>query len=300
MTLVVAVAFLALGMQALLLLVVPLVAVFGLAMLRWPDLATLTAVGLIYSNLPVVAVNFHGAPAVLPAAALGLFAWPLFYRVFYKGEPVLFLPATPWVGLLVIVQGAGAWFSSDVPYATENFIAFLLEGAAFYLILTNVLRTRAVLVGCFVVLAGCAVLMGGVPLVQQLTGEFEFTFGGLAQVDAEFATEEDALLGKVSQRRAAGTIGEQNRYGQFMILLAPVGLALFYLSRARVAKFAAGVAAVLAVAGQQGLESAARWVAAGGAGRDGRGEPCSDAQKFSHRERVQGETQEGGAQQRAQ
>lgn len=47
------------------------------------------------------------------------------------------------------------------------------------------------------------------------------------------------------------------------ILLAAGG------SRARALVPVLAVAAVLAVAGQQGLESAARWVAAGGAGRDG-------------------------------
>ncbi|MGB1707061.1 MAG: hypothetical protein ACPHF4_04455, partial [Rubripirellula sp.] len=58
----------------------------GGAMLKWPDLTTLIGLGVIYSNVSVVLVRFHGLPSVLPAATLGMLAWPFLYRVFVRKE----------------------------------------------------------------------------------------------------------------------------------------------------------------------------------------------------------------------
>lgn len=221
----------------------------GLAFLRWPDLTTLAAIGLIYSNLPVVAVRFHGAPAFLPAAALGLFAWPFVYRIVCRQETVRFLSAAPYVLAFAGVQLLGALNARDPDIAFANFISFLLEGAAVYFLVTNLIRTRRQALAVFGVLAACAILMGGFPLLKQVVGDAETTFGGLAQTDSEFRAAEDAVVGVVRQQRASGTIGEQNRYAQFMILLAPIGICLFSISRSQAARWFALTATLAALLG---------------------------------------------------
>jgi len=221
----------------------------GFAMLRWPDVTTLAAIGLVYSNLPVVAVRFHGAPALLPAAALAMFFWPLFYRLCVRREKLLLLPASPFLLLFAIVQLLGALFSRDPQFAFFNFVWFVLEGAVVYLVITNLIRTRRMAISTFWVLCGCAILMGGAPLVQQLTGSWETNFAGLAQSDAAFEAAEDAVAGEVQQSRSSGTIGETNRYAQCMIVLAPIAFSLISFGRSRGERLFGAAGGLAALAG---------------------------------------------------
>ncbi|MGF1578059.1 MAG: O-antigen ligase family protein [Gemmataceae bacterium] len=221
----------------------------GVVMLRWPNVTTVLALGLLYSNLAVVAVKVHGAPGILPAAVLGMFAWPLFYHIAMRRENVRLLSASPFLLLFVIVQLVGALLARDPIQSCESFVSFLLEGVALYFIITNVVRTRQLAVWSFWSLALCAILMGGAPLLHQIAGNPESNLGGLAQVDSQFKTAEDAVAGIVRQGRAAGTIGEQNRYAQFMILLAPISFALVFLARTTGLFVVAVAATLLALAG---------------------------------------------------
>ncbi len=219
------------------------------AFLRWPDLATLASVGLIFSNIPVVAVKYHGAPSFLPAAAMALLVWPFCYRIFLKGDKLLVLPSALWVGVLAIVQFLGALISVDAHYSLNHFTEFLIEGVCVYVMLVNVVRTRRVALSCFAVLVACAILMGSVPLAQKLTGTTDFEYGGLAQMDGAFRTSEMEFDGEVIQRRSSGTIGEQNRYAQFMIVLAPISLALYYSLKSKPLRLFAIAGGICAFAG---------------------------------------------------
>ncbi len=224
-------------------------AVAGLIMIRWPDSTTLIALGLVYSNLAVVAVRYHGAPSVLPAAVLAMFGWPFFYHLILQREKVRLLSATPFIAAFAVVQLCGVLFAREPSVAFEHFVSFLLEGVLVYLFIINVVRIRRMAVGAFWVLALCALVMGGVPFLQQVTGTFGSDYGGLAQADSQFAADEDAVQGVIRQQRAAGTIGEQNRYAQFMIMLAPIGFALVGIARSNRLRFLAVCATFAALLG---------------------------------------------------
>lgn len=221
----------------------------GIACLRWPDLTVPLVIGLMYSNLAVVAVRFHGVPNVVTMLVPAMLGWPFFYRFAACREPLRFGPATPYLFAFIAVQAVSALLCEDPAMAFGYVRASLLEGAALYLLVVNAVRTRRLLRATLWTLALAGMLMGGVPLLKQLSGETESEFGGLAQADSDFAVGETAVAGTVRQQRASGTIGEQNRFSQVMVLLVPLSLALLWTERSRWRRWAAGVATLLALAG---------------------------------------------------
>ena len=221
----------------------------GAILIRWPDVTTLLVIGLVYSNLPVVAVQFHGAPKSLPAAVLALLGWPLIHRILIRREPIRMCSAFPWVLCFFGVQVAGASLAEQPSIAFEHLVSFVFEGLLVYLLITNLIHSRQMLRGTLWVLALCGVLMGGAPLVQQLSGWSDFNLWGLAQADSAFSAGETAVAGKILQTRAAGTIGEQNRYAQFMLVLIPLGLALGAAEATPIRRNLARGAAILALLG---------------------------------------------------
>ena len=226
-----------------------LVVAAGAAMLRWPDLTTLAVIGLVYSNLAVVAVQFHGAPVALPAVVMALLVWPLCYRLGIRKESLCLFSALPFLIAFTVIQLIGVQRARYPGMALEDLVFFVLEGSLFYFVITNLVRTRRMALASFWVLAISALLMGGVPLIQQLTRTFDINYGGLAQAGSQFGATETALEGVVHQQRAAGTIGEQNRYAQFMILLVPIGLALVAIEKSKQLRLLAGFATLIALLG---------------------------------------------------
>jgi O-antigen ligase len=228
------------------------VVIFGVAavlMLKWPDLTTIIAIGLIYSNVSVVAVRFHGLPSILPAATLGILAWPFIYRLVIQKENLLIPPAAPYLLCFIFIQFTSAILSKDPRYSFGSFMSFLLEGAVVYALVSNIVRTRRLVIACFWMLALCAVLMGGIPMLKQLSGNADSIYGGFAQAGSDFNTGTEGQQRVISQQRATGSIGEQNRYGQFMILLAPITLSLLSISSKTRLKCCALVASLFSLVG---------------------------------------------------
>jgi O-antigen ligase len=74
-------------------------------------------------------------------------------------------------------------------------------------------------------------LIGGLSLYQQVTGTFDNNYGGFAQVAGSFRTGEENLQGEIEQSRLMGSVGEQNRYAQNMLMLVPLGLFQLWIYR---------------------------------------------------------------------
>ncbi|MFG0333715.1 MAG: hypothetical protein ACF8TS_10165 [Maioricimonas sp. JB049] len=180
---------------------------------RSVDWATYAALFVVYSNAAVVAVNFHGVPPLAAHAVVGLLLIPgLFYGVLQRRGFVIG-PAFPWMLGLAIVQLVGALWSSRPELAWEDVQTFLQEAVLLYLLIVNAVRTETSLRGATraLLIAGC--LMGGIPLLQQVRGDFVNQYGGFAQTGDEpgFSTGQVTAAGEVIQQRLAGPIGEKNR-----------------------------------------------------------------------------------------
>jgi len=74
-------------------------------------------------------------------------------------------------------------------------------------------------------------LVGGLSLYQQVTDTFDNNYGGFAQVAGSFGTGEENLQGAIEQSRLMGSVGEQNRYAQNMLMLVPLGLFQLWIYR---------------------------------------------------------------------
>jgi len=195
--------------------------IMGLVVISSPHLATPMALFLLYSNLTVVAVRFHRVPSVLNLVPPMLLAIPVVTSVMVQRRRLVIHPALSLVVLFLVVQLFGALNARDPDTVKGELVDYVLEGVLIFFLVTNAVRDRKSLR-----LATWALLFAGfatslVPTYQQLTNNYKSDFGGLGQTQGEdlgFKTLEGE-----EQARASATIGEQNRYGQNMLILLPLG-----------------------------------------------------------------------------
>lgn len=222
------------------------------ALLMQSETATLTVVFILYSNLAVVLNRFHGVPYFLAASFPFLLFIPLASYIIFRRQPFVLHQALPLMIGFLGVQALGAVFSRDTEVSADAVIDFILEGLVIYLLVTNAVRSQETLRRITWTLLLAGVLLGGIPIFQQITGTYGSNYGGFAQLsDTAFRTGQENLIGEVRQFRAAGAIGEQNRYAQVMLMLVPLGLFTFWAERRwgmRVLALIATSIALLAVA----------------------------------------------------
>jgi putative inorganic carbon (hco3(-)) transporter len=217
----------------------PLLAIGGLfavvalmVLLRWPDTATLLVIFYIYSNLGVVAIRFHGVPPVFASALFPLLlAIPLVWYLLVRREKLVITPVLVLLLALGVIYTLGATFSSDITLAMPQLTDFFVEGLLLYFLLTNLIRTPQMLKRVVWVLLVSGALIGGLSLYQQVTQTFDNNYAGFAQVASDFGTGVESLQGEIQQPRLTGSIGEQNRYAQNMLMLVPLGLFQLWILR---------------------------------------------------------------------
>jgi putative inorganic carbon (HCO3(-)) transporter len=184
-----------------------------------PEAAVLMVVALIYSNTPVILVQFHDMPVVVGAIIPLLLLAPFIYDLIVERRPVVLTAATPWIALFVVANLLSSIGSSDPAGSAAATGELAIEGVALYLLVTNTIRTPSVLRGTIWSLLAVGAFLGSLSLLQEVTGSYGNAFLGFAQTD-ETATG----LRETGLARLAGPIGEQNRYAQIMLMLLPLGV----------------------------------------------------------------------------
>lgn len=204
---------------------------FLLMLLKWPDAATLLVVFYIYANVGPVLMNFHGVPPYIAMGFPVLLTIPLIWYLLLRGEKLVITPVFHLLLLLLVVYILGAVFSSDIILASRKLIDYAFEGVLLFFFLTNVIRTPLMLKRVVWTLLISGAFIGGLSLYQQVTGTFDNDYGGFAQVAGDFGTGEENLQGEIQQSRLMGSVGEQNRYAQNMLMLVPLGLFQLWIYR---------------------------------------------------------------------
>jgi len=225
-------------------------ALLGILVLLWPDLPTLVVLFILYSNAAVVAVQFHGLPFIIGAAVPLLLVIPLAHYLIFQREKLVFNAVVVLMIALWAIQALGTIFARRIDVALESLITFGLEGIALYFLILNTIRSTKMLrlATWAVVIAG--LLLGALSFYQQLSGTFERNYGGFAQVsDAAFRTGQTSIQGEIEQPRLAGSIGEQNRYAQTMLMLFPLALFLFWGERSPWLRILAAIGALFIALG---------------------------------------------------
>jgi O-antigen ligase len=209
-----------------------------------PDAAAIVVVGLIYSNAPVVMVAFHDLPVALAAAVPAILAAPLAYDLLVRRERVVVTPALPWIVAYFVVEIVATILARDISGAASSLQAIAIEGLALYILLTNTIRTPAILRAVVWTLLAVGAVIAAISVYQYLTGTFNSNYFGFAQTESSVTG-----LTSTGVERLAGPIGEKNRYAQIMLMLVPIGFMAFVAERRLLLRLAAlGSAGLAAMA----------------------------------------------------
>ena len=232
-------------------LAIVLVLLLGLGVAIKPDIASLAVFFILYTNAAAVAVRFHGVPSIVGALFLTLLFIPLGYYLILKRQPFVFTPIAPLLVVYLLIQMAGVIFSSEnMDLAFPNLITYITEGMLLFLLITNVVRTPAMLRQVIWVLLAAGVFMGSLSLFQYVTNTLDNNYGGFAQNEEQTVVDATAAIDDVPALvRQAGPIGEKNRYSQIMLMLVPLGMFRFWGERSKVLKVAAAGATVFCLIG---------------------------------------------------
>jgi len=222
-----------LGLQALAkpspLWIVAAAAPIGAAVIWFrPHMSTFLCVFLMYSNIPVVAAQFHGAPYAGVIAVPGLLLLPIAYFLWVKKEGVVFPLEAMLVMLLVTIQALGVISCRDPEFAFKYLVRNLGEGLGLFLLMINAVRTPQIVRGALWSLLGAGLFMGAITGHQYATKSYHSNYAGFAQADQLGYGAVNAQGVMVTMPRSAGSVGEKNRYAQNMLMLLPLGLCLAY------------------------------------------------------------------------
>lgn len=221
----------------------------AIAIVLKPDVATLTTIGLIYTNAAVVAVRFHGVPFFVGASVPLLLVVPLARDLIVRRLPVVAPPMLRWLFVLLFIHLVSALFSNDTRRSWDAVVTFFVEGVGLYVLLVNVIRTPAMLRATTWVLILSGALVSVFSVHQVMTGNYDSNYFGFAQADTAIRTGVETLTGEVLQPRMAGSIGETNRFAQVMLMLVPLGIFRIIDERRLSLRLLAGVCTLIITLG---------------------------------------------------
>lgn len=228
-------------------------ALLAIAIVVTPDVATLVVIAILYTNAAAVGVKTHGLPSSLGYAFPILLVAPLAYLLIVRRSPVVITPAFPWIIGFFAVNVVGTLVASDPHAALTELVSLLVEGVILFFLITNVVRTTALLrkVIWVIVLAGA--FLSCLTVYQQATKTYDNSYGGLSVVSSNnlgFKVAEVGLKTE-TQRRSGGPFenGGENRYAQVLIVLVPLALFLVIVERRLLMRLSAAVCLAVIGAG---------------------------------------------------
>jgi putative inorganic carbon (hco3(-)) transporter len=226
------------------------VAILTIAILAWPEVSTLIVIAILYSNAAVVAVRYHGVPEFIGASTPVLLMIPLASYLVFRRQKLIITPTLPLIFLFLVIQVVGTVFAEYTGAAITALTSFLVEGIGLYFLITNVIRTPAMLRRVTWLLIIIGAILGGLSFYQDVTQTYKNNYLGFAQIsNTAFHTGAETINGEVDQRRLAGPLGDQNRYAQIMLMLVPLALFRFLGERSTLLRLLAVVITALIALG---------------------------------------------------
>lgn len=221
----------------------------GYVLLRSPDMATLVFLFVLYTNLAVVAVQFHGVPQIIGAGVSLLLALPFASYIILQRERMIFDQTFILLVVYLAALVASSIFARDMKFAIEGIVNFVTEGLILYFLVVNVVRTLPALRRAMWVVLLASGFLGSLSLIQELTGNYENSFGGLAQRIADVDSGDVDFEEFSGSRRAYGPLGSQNRYAQILVVVLPFSLCFCFADQSPRAKLLAAGAGLLTFGG---------------------------------------------------
>lgn len=224
-------------------LVVPavLLAAVVAAILVSAEIATVGVLFLLFLNVPGILVA-QGAPAAAAAAVSFALVVP-FLVALWRGERIVITPAFIWISALLLVEIVSSAASRYPDVGLSKLQTFVFEGVLLYFLVSNVIRTADALRRALWALVAAGACLASISILQASTQGYYQAYGGLALPDPAF------FVGRSTEPRAAGPIGDPNYYGQLLIIVAAMGLVFAWRGRTLLERLLAGAAtAVIAYA----------------------------------------------------
>ena len=227
----------AFGAMVLLVLAIdaPLVLIGMLALAGGVTLFLRPELVLLYTNLPVLATH-QGVPFLIASSFMLLLGIPLLHFVVARQEPMRFdAVLAVMLGLLAVMM-ISAFGAKGTDVALEYIQTYLLEGVVLYWLIVNTVRSRDSLRRVMLTVIAAGALLGLLTTVQEITGNYDQQFFGLASRNVEYLQLQqldptdpevaEALRGFSSGRstRANGPMDEPNRFAQILLVLLPLVL----------------------------------------------------------------------------
>ena len=218
------------------------------------DVAALIFCFVLYTNLAVVASEFHGVSEVIASSIALLLLFPIGKYVVLERQPLVITPVLPLVFAFLGALFLSATLSNEPVVSGRAVVTYVTEGLILYLLVSNAVRTTRTLnrVAWVLILAGS--LLGAISLYQELTHTYANNYGGLAQVDqldsgGGFNIAPEEAEEKVLRPRLGGPIGSENRYAQIMVVLLPLALIRVFREQSRRLRLLATGASLLILGG---------------------------------------------------
>ena len=236
------------GIPIPLILLVSAVAVWVIA--ARPDTATLAFAFILYANIPVIAVDFHGLPEMAAVATPLVLAIPLLVYLVVRREAVIFTPAMALMLAFLAVMLVSAAASTDLQTGVASVMTYVSEGIILVALVANAVHSMRTLRGVLWMILIAGALMGGLSIYQEVTHTYRDPYLGFAQTLYTPGSEEAAVavLANDARPRLAGPIGSKNRYAQILVVLLPIALLAYRLASRRWVRWAA-VASGMAMLG---------------------------------------------------
>jgi O-antigen ligase len=194
--------------------------------LFWPWMLTLVVFFLLYSNTVAIAIQYHHVPYIVGGLLIGLLLIPLVKILVIDREKVIINHTLLLMLIFTSIQAVGAIFASRPGVAMDKVTTFLLEGLVLYFLVLNTVRTPRMLRYSIWAVVAAGLLMGSISFYQEVTHTYDNNYWGFAQWGTSFGTGQSNLLGDVVAPRLEGPIGDDNRYAQIMVVIAPIALFL--------------------------------------------------------------------------
>ncbi len=229
-------------------------AAIGIILVR-PHAATFTAVFLLYSNVVVVLQRLLPYPQLLAACLVVPLVIQVAYYWLARREGLRVDSVFLLMLSFLVAQLLSSFAAQDFAIAAKHVLSFAAEGLLLYFLVINAVRSRTGLRTAVGAALLAAALLGGLSLYQAVTHSYDRQFGGLAQRDLGLDEDKPVLPGAAPKSgvrlsdRAAGPVGDPNRYAQILLVLLPLGAYRFWSERSPLRKMAILAACAMLMCG---------------------------------------------------
>ena len=182
------------------------------------------AIFLLYTNLPVVAAQNGMIPSAAAGAVLALMLFAAVHQIMVQRRPVIVDRTFLLTMALLCVFVVSTLNAVGYDVAVDRIVVFLTEGITVYFLVRNAIRTRAELRAAMGAMLVAATLLAVLTTIQNVTGNYDQEFMGLAQRAYGDPNSRSATLNL--EDRARGPLDEPNRFAQVLLMAVPIGFVL--------------------------------------------------------------------------